>query len=291
MKTASIKQVVVIALLCLCTTPSFSFTSLRFGDANSLGQKFHVLEADKKLTSANLTVTGYEHQLTNATYNIQPACPNRSFSFMNNETISTGSYQKNVASDTAIKPTQYLLKVGYIMAGFGFGGSGFYSKDIEGWFSPRPASIVNGAFNLSIGLRAGIKNIIEYEYLRSVDLTHKIKVDGEEIDFWLYEIEHLLKINPTFTNKSEFYPNIIMGLGNFKYLDTEDDGWKGTSYILGMEYFALMEESWYYGGMVFGLKFYKINIKKDITYGVVTPVKYNGFQFTIDFKMYFGFGI
>lgn len=151
-----------------------------------------------------------------------------------------------------------------------------------------------GLPNWSWGLIGGYKNIVQIEFNNGIsdhdfnnnsirpDIPSKvIKMDYETTD-WQF------KVNPLFwdmAGNSAYF--IIIGVGDVEWRDKENDGFSGTSQIIGLEYAQFTKfVSW-----SFSFKRYGITFKKTILLNTPIDLKTEASDYILEMKIGFGYGI
>ncbi|KAA3611030.1 MAG: hypothetical protein D8M58_13700 [Calditrichaeota bacterium] len=202
--------------------------------------------------------------------------------------------QNNTSSSTSDNS----ISIGYVHVYGGMGFSILSSSKIE--------KLLGDDFGIGIGLPTwsygfitGYQNIIQFEYnfgisdhnfnnnsiIKSIP-NKVIKMDYDTEDFQL-------KINPFFWQESKtpsgaisaFF--LVWGKGDVVWKDENNDGFTGTSQILGVEY-ALISKNISISG---SFKRYGIEFDKTILLGIPFDEKAKASDYILEMKIGFGFGI
>lgn len=200
-----------------------------------------------------------------------------------------GSQQNEEANNVLAKRIPWLYA--HIYGGMGV--SLLFSTEIK--------KLLGDDFGIGMGLPdwswggiVGFKNIIQVEYNNGIsdhdfnnnsiikDIPSKvIKMDYKTNDLQL-------KFNPLFwtsaQNKAYF---LIFGKGDVEWIDKNNDGFQGTSQIIGVEYFWMSRfTSW-----SVSFKRYGLTLDKTIIFNIPFETKTKAANYLLEFKLGFGFGI
>ena len=182
-----------------------------------------------------------------------------------------------------------------------FGGAGFSylsSSDVE--------TVIGDDFGIGIGIptwsygiRGGYRHIFQVEYnvgksdhdFNNNSIVEDIPNEVISMDYSTNEIQ--FKLNPFFWKEQKMSEGkskaffLVYGFGDVEWTDDSDDGFSGTSTIIGLEYFKYSK---YVSGSV-SFKHYGIVFDETTIGGVSSDKDINASDFILEIKVGIGFGL